>query len=66
VRDAVAHAFSRWRDALATTLEGAGAHDAAAQAEDRIAAVQGTLMLARATRDTAAFARAIERMEELP
>lgn len=66
VREAVAHAFSRWRDALATTLEGAGAHDPAARADDRIAAVQGALLLARATRDTAAFARAIERMGGLP
>jgi AcrR family transcriptional regulator len=66
VRDAVAAAFARWRDALATALEGAGARDAPAEAEDRIAAVQGALVLARGTGEKAAFARATARMRGLP
>lgn len=66
VRAAVATSFARWRDALAAVLDEAGDREPIAAAEDRIAAVQGALVLARATGERAAFARAVERMAEPP
>lgn len=66
VRAAVAAAFARWRRALASALAEAGAAAPVDEAEDRIAAVQGALVLARGTGATAAFARAVQRMRSLP
>lgn len=66
VREAVAASFVDWRDDLARALGEAGAADPRAEAEDRIAAVQGALVLARGTGDTGAFARAVVRMGSLP
>lgn len=67
VREAVAAALGRWRDALAAVLGEAGTVMAPGEeAEDRIAAVQGALMLARGTGSVAALRRAVARMEEWP
>lgn len=66
VRMAVAASYSRWRDALAGTLGEAGSSDPEAEAEDRIAAVQGALLLARGNGETGAFHRAVRRMAGLP
>jgi AcrR family transcriptional regulator len=66
VRDGIAAALARWRDALAAALAEAGAAAPGEEAEDRIAAVQGALVLARGTGSTAAFRRAVSRMEEPP
>jgi AcrR family transcriptional regulator len=62
VQRAVASAFAQWHEALAATLREAGVEDADTEAEDRIALVQGALLLARSTGDTAAFRRAVMRM----
>jgi AcrR family transcriptional regulator len=67
VREEVAAALARWRGALAAALAEAGGGGAPGdEAEDRIAAVQGALVLARGTGSTAAFRRAVSRMEGLP
>jgi TetR/AcrR family transcriptional regulator, lmrAB and yxaGH operons repressor len=66
VRDAVAAALARWRRALGALLAEAGADAPEDEAEDRIAAVHGALVLARGTGSTAAFRRAVSRMEGLP
>jgi AcrR family transcriptional regulator len=67
VRKEVAAAFARWRGALAALFAEAGTDAPPAEAaEDRIAAVHGALVLARGTGSTAAFRRAVARMEELP
>ena len=66
VRDAVAAALARWRRALGALLAEAGAETPEEEAEDRIAAVHGALVLARGTGSTAAFRRAVSRMEGLP
>lgn len=66
VRGEIAAALARWRDALAGVLVEAGAGAPGDEAEDRIAAVQGALVLARGTGSTAAFRRAVSRMEEPP
>ena len=66
VREEVTAAFARWRDALAALLAEAGVRTPGDEAEDRIAAVQGALVLARGTGSTAAFRRAVSRMERPP
>ena len=67
VREAVAAALARWRGALAAALAEAGSGaPPGEEAEDRIAAVHGALVLARGTGSTAAFRRAAARMEGLP
>ena len=66
VRNAVAAALERWRRALGALLAEAGADMPEEEAEDRIAAVHGALVLARGTGSTAAFRRAVSRMEGLP
>ena len=66
VRDAVAAMFDGWTGALAAGLAEAGAVDPQAEAQDRVAAVQGALVLARAGGDTAAFARAVQRLAATP
>ncbi|WP_207480660.1 TetR/AcrR family transcriptional regulator [Arenibaculum pallidiluteum] len=56
--------FAEWRDALAEALARAGHPPAEAQdmAEEAVAAIQGALVLARATDDAAVFARALSRL----
>lgn len=56
--------FRAWVDALADALVRAGHPPAAARdlAEDAVGAIQGALVLARATGDKAAFSRAILRI----
>jgi AcrR family transcriptional regulator len=66
VRKEVAAALARWRAALAGLLAEAGGESPGDEAEDRIAAVHGALVLARGTGSTAAFRRAVSRMEGLP
>jgi AcrR family transcriptional regulator len=66
VREEIAAALARWRDALAGALAEAGADAPGDEAEDRIAAVHGALVLARGTGSTAAFRRAVSRMEAPP
>lgn len=66
VRGAVRAAFESWRVALGATLSEAGCADPLAEAEDRIAAVQGALILARAGGGCGAFARAVERLGREP
>lgn len=58
--------FDAWLDALAAALAAAGAADARADAEDRVAAVQGALVFARASGDRRAFARAVARLGARP
>lgn len=58
---AVAAMVGSWRDALAATLTETHA-DPHAEAEDRIAAVQGALIVRSGGLGAAAFARAVERM----
>ena len=58
----VAAAFDGWRDALAGALGRAGVPASTAEAEDRIAAVQGALVIARATGRRDAFDRAVAAM----
>lgn len=66
VRARIAAAFARWRDALAAVLGEAGAAEADALAQDRIAALQGALILARAGQGRDAFARAVARLGATP
>jgi TetR/AcrR family transcriptional repressor of lmrAB and yxaGH operons len=66
VRQAIGAALLRWRDTLTAALAEAGSEAPADEAEDRIAAVQGALVLARGTGSTAAFRRAADRMEGPP
>ena len=66
VRKDVRAAFASWREALAEVLGLAGATDPPAEAEDRIAAVQGALILARAGEGNGAFDRAVNRLARLP
>jgi AcrR family transcriptional regulator len=51
-----------WSDTLAATLAEAGVPAPEAEAEDRIAAIQGALVLGRAGAGTAAFERAVARL----
>lgn len=57
--------FTAWRQALATALQAAGhaPETAEALAEDAIAAIQGALILNRATPAGGAFARVLARLE---
>ena len=66
VRGEIAAALARWRGALSALLAEAGSGTPGDEAEDRIAAVQGALVLARGTGSLAAFRRAASRMEGLP
>jgi AcrR family transcriptional regulator len=62
VRAAVAAAFTAWRDALAAALADAGVASPDAVAEDRVATIQGALVLARATGERGAFDRAVAQL----
>lgn len=64
VRDTVTEMLSAWRAALTTTLADLGVPNAAAAAEDRIAAIHGALIVRRAGLGSDIFARAIEKMGE--
>lgn len=66
VRQSVRAAFAAWRTDLTAVLEEAGAAAPGAEAEDRIAALQGALILARAGEDKAAFVRAVAQLAALP
>ncbi len=66
VRAAIKAMFGAWTDALAATLGEAGASDPAAEAANRVAAVQGALVLGRAGHGTGAFARAVAQMGARP
>jgi len=66
VRESVRLTFAAWREALTATLAKAGSGDPAAEAEDRIAAIQGALILSKAGHGTAAFDRAVVRLGALP
>ena len=61
---ALAGAANRWIEAFARVAITAGATSelATARAEDAIAAIEGALVLARVTGNTAPFARAIDRL----
>ncbi|MCU1361757.1 MAG: Transcriptional regulator, TetR family [Ilumatobacteraceae bacterium] len=65
--DALAAAAGRWIDAFARVARSSGARPAAAlvRAQDAIGAIEGGLVLARATNDTGAFVRAIERLPDV-
>ena len=64
---ALAGAATGWIDVFATVARGAGARPkvAIARAQDAVAGIEGALVLARVTGDTAPFARAIARLPEL-
>jgi hypothetical protein len=62
VREQVRAMLEGWAAALARSLQHAGVAHARTEAEDRIAAVQGALILARAGGGRGAFARAVERL----
>jgi TetR/AcrR family transcriptional regulator, lmrAB and yxaGH operons repressor len=62
VHDRVRATFRTWRAALASALDAAGVANAHEVAEDRIAAIEGALILARASGDTGCFARALARL----
>jgi len=66
VRERIAAMLGGWRAVLAATLAQAGADAAEAEAGDRIAAVQGALVLRRAGADLGDFARAVARMGAAP
>jgi len=66
VRESVRLTFAAWREALTATLARAGSGDPAAEAEDRIAAIQGALILSKAGHGTAAFDRAVARLGARP
>ena len=66
VLDAVRATFALWTSSLAAVLGEAGASDARAEAEDRIAAIQGALVLARGGAGAAAFDRATARLGSAP
>lgn len=66
VLTSVADAFAAWRAALATALAQAGSRDEDNEAQDRIAAIQGALILARAGQGREAFARAVTRLGAAP
>lgn len=53
--------FIRWQDALANALTRAGKEPALA--EEIVAAIQGALVLARATYDSEVFSRTIARLQ---
>lgn len=57
--------FARWNDALAAALMRAGhpRREAKALAEETLAAIQGSLVLARAMRDPTLFTRALARVK---
>ncbi|NUP06192.1 MAG: TetR/AcrR family transcriptional regulator [Polyangiaceae bacterium] len=63
---AVRSYFTRWIEALASTLRRAGQKRAAASAlaEEVVGAIQGAIVLARALDDEAAFNRAIARLRK--
>lgn len=63
---AVSEAFAAWRAALATALGQAGHADPGSEAEDRIAGIQGALILSRAGQGRDAFARAVARLGDAP
>lgn len=62
--DAIRQYFKRWVTVLARTLErlGHSKSEAKARAEDMVLAIQGALVLARASNDGAIFKRAIKRL----
>jgi TetR/AcrR family transcriptional repressor of lmrAB and yxaGH operons len=64
---AVSAAATRWIDGFAAVARASGARPATAvaRAQDAIASIEGGLVLARATNDTSAFLRAIERLPDL-
>jgi TetR/AcrR family transcriptional regulator, lmrAB and yxaGH operons repressor len=62
VRDAVRGVFATWAEALTDVLAEAGSSAPACEAQDRIAGVQGGLILAQATLDASAFGRAVDRL----
>lgn len=66
VLDVVRAMFDGWTTALAGVLADAGAPEPRADAEDRVAAIQGALVLARSGAGTEAFARATARLGDMP
>ena len=62
VRAVVGAVFARWVDGLAAALRDAGHADARAEAEDRIAGIQGALILAQAGAGPEPFMRAVQRL----
>jgi TetR/AcrR family transcriptional repressor of lmrAB and yxaGH operons len=66
-KTAVAAAATRWIDGFARVARASGARPAVAiaRAQDAIASIEGGLVLARATNDTGAFLRAIERLPDV-
>ena len=62
VRERVATMLAQWRDALATTLTDARVGRPREVAEDRIAAVQGALVIRRGGLGPSAFTRAVVEM----
>ena len=65
VRAAVRAMFARWAGDLAAVLTEGGVVDACQEAEDRIAAIQGALILVRAGAERNVFARATARLAAL-
>ena len=63
--DRIGRYFAVWCDSLADALHrsGVGTREAAELAEEAVAAIQGGLVLARATRDSATFGRILVRLE---
>jgi AcrR family transcriptional regulator len=66
VLSAVCALFESWTEALAGALADAGAPAPLAEAQDRIAGIQGALVLARGVGDASAFARAVDRLGRRP
>jgi TetR/AcrR family transcriptional regulator, lmrAB and yxaGH operons repressor len=66
VRLRVASMFAGWQAALAATLARAGSDRASTLAEDRIAAIQGALIIMQAKPDSAAFERAVAQLRVAP
>ena len=62
VRVAVLGMFRQWSQALGAVLAQCGIENADAAAEDRIAAIQGALILGRAGAERDAFLRAVTRL----
>lgn len=62
--EAINRYFVRWREALAAALvtRGASPSDAIARAEDAVVAMQGALVVGRATADPALFGRTLDRI----
>jgi len=66
VREKVSAMLAAWQDALAAALTEAGSPDAQGEAEDRLAAIQGALLLRRGDPSSNAFPRAVTRLGKLP